>query len=58
MTLRQVLEIMDKWNNRPRKSLGYKTPNQVFFGINPPVASGSQLQNYPTWRPSLFIHCF
>jgi IS30 family transposase len=23
--------IMDKLNNRPRKSLGYKTPNEVFY---------------------------
>ena len=37
LTDRQVLEIMDKLNNRPRKCLGYKTPNQVFFGINPNV---------------------
>jgi IS30 family transposase len=22
---------MDKLNNRPRKLLGYKTPNEVFF---------------------------
>ncbi|MCW8917189.1 MAG: hypothetical protein OQL08_00015 [Gammaproteobacteria bacterium] len=33
--------IMDKLNNRPRKCLGYKMPNQVFFGINPPVALAS-----------------
>jgi transposase, IS30 family len=25
-------------NNRPRKCLGIKTPNQVFFGTNPTVA--------------------
>ena len=31
---------MDKLNNRPRKCLGFKTPNQVFFGIKPPVALG------------------
>ena len=41
LTDRQVLEIMDKLNNRPRKCLGYKTPNQVFFGIKPPVALAS-----------------
>ncbi len=23
--------IMDKLNNRPRKTLGYRTPNEVFF---------------------------
>jgi IS30 family transposase len=33
--------IMDKLNNRPRKCLGFKTPNQVFFGINPTVALAS-----------------
>ena len=30
--------VMDRLNNRPRKCLGMKTPNQVFFGIDPPVA--------------------
>ena len=34
----QIQEVMDKLNNRPRKCLGFKTPNQIFFGINPPVA--------------------
>jgi IS30 family transposase len=29
---------MDKLNNRPRKCLDFKTPNQVLFGINPPIA--------------------
>ena len=27
----QVQSVMDKLNNRPRKYLGMKTPNQVFF---------------------------
>lgn len=31
---------LDRLNNRPRKCLGMKTPNQVLFGINP-VALGS-----------------
>jgi IS30 family transposase len=40
---RQVSEIeinkaMEKLNNRPRKTLGYKTPNEIFFGIKPSVA--------------------
>jgi IS30 family transposase len=26
-----VQRAMDRLNNRPRKTLGYKTPNQVFF---------------------------
>ena len=37
----EVRMVMDKLNNRPRKCLGMKTPNQVFFGINPPVALAS-----------------
>ena len=34
----EVNSGMEKLNNRPRKCLGFKTPNQVFLGINPPVA--------------------
>jgi len=37
----QIQEVMDKLNNRPRKCLGFKTPNQIFFGINPLVALAS-----------------
>ncbi len=33
-----ISQAMDKLNNRPRKCLGLKTPNQVLLGINPPVA--------------------
>lgn len=33
-----IQQVMDKLNNRPRKTLGFKTPNQIFFGVNPPVA--------------------
>jgi IS30 family transposase len=31
LTEQQVLHIMDRLNNRPRKSLGYLTPNEVFY---------------------------
>jgi IS30 family transposase len=41
MTSKNVQNIMDKLNNRPRKSLDFKTPNQVLFGINPPIALAS-----------------
>ena len=41
ITEEEVLKVMDKLNNRPRKCLGFKTPNQVFFGIDPPVALAS-----------------
>lgn len=37
----EIAHAMHKLNNRPRKRLDYKTPNQVFFGINPPVALAS-----------------
>ncbi|MCP4080071.1 MAG: IS30 family transposase [Gammaproteobacteria bacterium] len=37
----EVQVVMNKLNNRPRKCLGFKTPNQVFSGINPPVALAS-----------------
>jgi len=36
-----IQAVMDKLNNRPRKCLGFKTPNQVFFGIKPDVALSS-----------------
>ena len=38
LTLEKVRSIMDRLNNRPRKCLGFKTPNQLFSGIYPPVA--------------------
>lgn len=41
LTQQDIQDIMDKLNNRPRKCLGFKTPNQVFFGINPQVALAS-----------------
>ncbi len=41
ITDREIQSAMDKLNNRPRKCLGFKTPNQVFLGIKPNVALGS-----------------
>jgi IS30 family transposase len=38
ITKKDVKKVMDKINNRPKKCLGFKTPNQVFLGIKPPVA--------------------
>ncbi len=38
LTQQDIQNIMDKLNNRSRKCLGFKTPNEVFFGIHPPVA--------------------
>jgi IS30 family transposase len=33
--------VMERLNNRPRKCLGFRTPNQVFFNRSPVVALGS-----------------
>ena len=38
---KEINHVMDKLNNRPRKCLGIKTPNQVLLGINPTVALAS-----------------
>jgi len=38
ITIKEINTVMDKLNNRPRKCLGIKTPNQVLLGINPNVA--------------------
>jgi IS30 family transposase len=35
ITQREVKEVERRLNNRPRKTLGYKTPNQVFFNSQP-----------------------
>ncbi|MCH8068001.1 MAG: IS30 family transposase [Candidatus Marinimicrobia bacterium] len=34
----EIIHTMQRLNNRPRKRLGFKTPNQVFFGKNQQVA--------------------
>jgi transposase, IS30 family len=33
LTKRQLAKIVDKINNRPRRSLGYRTPREVFFNL-------------------------
>lgn len=38
ITHSRVKEVVKKLNDRPRKCLDLKTPNQVLFNINPPVA--------------------
>jgi len=38
ITEKDISMVMNKLNNRPRKCLGFKTPNQVFFGMKPFVA--------------------
>ena len=38
LTQEDANRVMDKLNNRPRRCLGFETPNQVFFGADPPVA--------------------
>ena len=34
ITDEQVLAAVEKLNHRPRKVLGYKTPHEVFFGVD------------------------
>jgi len=36
----EIIHAMKRLNNRPRKRLGFKTPNQVFFERNVPMLSG------------------
>lgn len=36
-----VAKSIEKINNRPRKCLGFKTPNQLFLGLHQPVALAS-----------------
>jgi IS30 family transposase len=38
ITDNDVRMVMNKLNNRPRKCLGFKTPNEVFFGFKSTVA--------------------
>jgi len=37
----EIQHVMSRLNNRPRKCLGFKTPNQVFFNHSTVVALGS-----------------
>ncbi len=38
ITEEEIQTVMDKLNRRPRKALGYRTPNEAFFGDKPTVA--------------------
>jgi len=38
ITDKEIIHAMKRLNNRPRKRLGYKTPNEVFFGESFTVA--------------------
>jgi len=38
ITQDEIDHVMNRLNNRPRKCLGIKTPNQVFFNLNTSVA--------------------
>jgi IS30 family transposase len=49
ITEQEIQHAMNKLNNRPRKCLGMKTPNQVFFGINPPVALVKLNSGHSVW---------
>ena len=38
ITDNEIIHAMKRLNNRPRKRLGFKTPNEVFFGMESTVA--------------------
>lgn len=40
----EIQTVMDKLNNRPRKSLGFKTPNEVFFETTPLLHLGVEFR--------------
>ena len=40
ITDKQIKQVQDMLNNRPRKVLDMKTPNELLFGISPNVALG------------------
>lgn len=44
ITQDEIDTVMHKLNNRTRKCLGIKTPNQVFFGTHPSVALASRIR--------------
>ena len=35
LSQRECTRIAEKLNNRPRKLLGFKTPNEIYYGISP-----------------------
>ena len=41
ITQQEIEFVMERLNNRPRKCLGFKTPNDVFFNYSPVVALSS-----------------
>ena len=41
ITKQEIEFVTERLNNRPRKCLGFKSPNQVFFNHSPAVALGS-----------------
>ena len=41
ITQQEIEFVMERLNNRPRKCLGFKTPNEVFFKYSPVVALSS-----------------
>ena len=41
ITQREIVFVMERLNNRPRKCLGFKSPNQVFFNYSSAVALSS-----------------
>jgi len=45
LTDQDVQNIMDRLNNRPRKCLGFRTPNQIFSEAKSDVALASLIRD-------------
>ncbi|PKI01089.1 hypothetical protein CXF81_14325 [Glaciecola sp. 33A] len=60
MTDEEIILIQDKLNNRPRKLLGYKTPNEVYDAMClvaqlSGVALATEIRDSYTYR-NLVLH--
>ena len=50
-----VAEIIEKINKRPRKCLGFKTPNQLFIGLNQHVELASRIREVKLWTTAFIF---
>ncbi|MFT6387102.1 MAG: IS30 family transposase [Cellvibrionaceae bacterium] len=41
LTEEDTKRVMNKLNNRPKKYLGFKTLDEIMFGIKPPIIQAS-----------------
>jgi|TARA_B100000315_G_C14457225_1_gene531982 hypothetical protein len=55
ITQQHIDKVKDKLSNRPRKCLGFQTPNHVFFEIKSAVALANGFTNANS-SPTLIYH--